>query len=353
LRQFTLSLAAPGPTEATLMLSYIITGASWFSRYDVRVDTSNDDCVLAYFGVITNSTGEDWKDVKIALSTAAPSLGGEPPKLYPLKIDYTENAPARAISPPVAERLVRRTSIAASIASPREREEKKKEEVFDLSSKVQSQGTSSTFHIERKSTIESDKKPHKVTVTKTSVATTREYVVVPAKSENAYLKATARNDSGYQLLDGDLNVFMDGLFITTSRLKRTSPGEEFQLYLGVDGGVRVDIKPQSKVSETSGIMKKFTTMTHKFSTVIKNNKKHPIKVLVFDQIPFSSDKSIKVKIEQPADQTEYILTEESIMKRTFKLGPGTSQTTKLCYTVETSSDTSIYYVPQLGGEINY
>jgi len=313
---------------------------------------------LAYFGVITNSTGEDWKDVNIALSTAVPSLGGEPPKLYPMKIDYLENAP-RQSTPTLdsAGSMVRASSIAA-IPMPKKEavsvtRTDKRELTSEPTSKAQTQATTTTFHIERKSTIESDGKPHKVTVSKTSVSTTREYVVVPAKSENAYLKATARNDSGHQLLAGDLNVFMDGLFITTSKLKRTSPGEEFQLYLGVDGGVRVEVKPQSKVSETTGYVKRTTTTTHKFTTVIRNNKKQQIRVLLFDQIPFSSEKSIKVKIEYPPDPSEYTLTEESIMKRVFSLAPGTFQTQKLTYTIDAPTDTHIHQVPQTGGDVNY
>jgi len=152
-----------------------------------------------------------------------------------------------------------------------------------------------------------------------------------------------------------MNVFMDGLFITTSRLQRTNPGEEFKLYLGVDSAVRVEVKPQSKQEETSGIfvLKKTVIKTSKFLTVVKNNKRHQVTVLVFDPILFSSDKSIVVKVKEPAEPSEYAINEESIMKRSFTLAAGEEKKVKLSYVVEAPSDKHLYYVPQVGGELTY
>ena len=36
---------------------------------------------MHYFGVIKQSTNEDWRDARISLSTAVPSVGGTPPKI--------------------------------------------------------------------------------------------------------------------------------------------------------------------------------------------------------------------------------------------------------------------------------
>jgi hypothetical protein len=68
-------------SQIALQLSYIIYGASWNAAYDARVDGSSGSLHLTYHGVITNSTGEDWKDVELSLSTAKPAVGGAPPPL--------------------------------------------------------------------------------------------------------------------------------------------------------------------------------------------------------------------------------------------------------------------------------
>ena len=41
---------------------------------------------LFYFGKIKQSTGEDWDDASLSLSTAMPSVGGTPPELEMLRV---------------------------------------------------------------------------------------------------------------------------------------------------------------------------------------------------------------------------------------------------------------------------
>lgn len=46
-------------------MSYVILNAKWESSYDVRIETKGKKatCQLTYYGVISNSTGEDWNNV--------------------------------------------------------------------------------------------------------------------------------------------------------------------------------------------------------------------------------------------------------------------------------------------------
>ena len=49
---------------------------------------------VQYYGLIKQATGEDWKDAKISLSTAQPSIGGSAPPL-PTRIIRFKRPPAR------------------------------------------------------------------------------------------------------------------------------------------------------------------------------------------------------------------------------------------------------------------
>jgi len=103
-REVTVTIAAGSATNITLLLSYVISGAKWTSSYDVRVDTEVESkCELIYYGVITNSTHEDWKNVKVSLSTAAPSLGGEPSKLESMKLQFNPPRPNTILALPADE----------------------------------------------------------------------------------------------------------------------------------------------------------------------------------------------------------------------------------------------------------
>ena len=68
-------------TQLEIAVSYIVYNASWSPKYDVRVFDKDNSMVINYFGVITQSTGEDWLDTKLSLSTAVPSVGGNVPEL--------------------------------------------------------------------------------------------------------------------------------------------------------------------------------------------------------------------------------------------------------------------------------
>jgi uncharacterized protein (TIGR02231 family) len=94
-RDITIALSVPKkPTRAlTLQLTYIVQGASWAPTYDIRATIgadksggeSSDSMQVTYFGVVKQSTGEDWDSVSVTLSTASPAVAGTPP-LPPTRI---------------------------------------------------------------------------------------------------------------------------------------------------------------------------------------------------------------------------------------------------------------------------
>ena len=67
--------------DIELKVSYVVYNASWTPKYDIRVFSKDKTMVINYFGMITQSTHEDWNDTKLSLSTAVPSVGGNVPEL--------------------------------------------------------------------------------------------------------------------------------------------------------------------------------------------------------------------------------------------------------------------------------
>lgn len=52
--------------------SYLVQNASWYPLYDARIVSQEKAFELHYFGMLSQSTGEDWNDISITLSTAEP-----------------------------------------------------------------------------------------------------------------------------------------------------------------------------------------------------------------------------------------------------------------------------------------
>ena len=52
--------------------AYIIPRAGWYPVYDTRISLADKKIELAFFGMVHQSSGEDWRDVRLTLSTADP-----------------------------------------------------------------------------------------------------------------------------------------------------------------------------------------------------------------------------------------------------------------------------------------
>ena len=83
------------PAELYHMLTYIVSGARWTPQYDLRAfitegKGSSSVVKLNYRASIVQSTGEDWNDVSLTLSTASPLQGTAVPSLAPYWIAEKE-----------------------------------------------------------------------------------------------------------------------------------------------------------------------------------------------------------------------------------------------------------------------
>ncbi len=64
-----------------IYLSYYLTAAGWTPNYDFRVEDISKPLSITYNSNVFQTTGEDWENVNITLSTNNPALKGEKPQL--------------------------------------------------------------------------------------------------------------------------------------------------------------------------------------------------------------------------------------------------------------------------------
>ncbi len=70
----------------TFVLSYYINSAGWTPLYDFRVDDITQPLSIVYNANIYQSSGEDWNQAKLKLSTSNPTLSGNKPELNKWKL---------------------------------------------------------------------------------------------------------------------------------------------------------------------------------------------------------------------------------------------------------------------------
>lgn len=328
--------------ELSVTLRYAVPGASWTATYDARVSTNDNKVQLSYSAEVRQNTGEEWKDVALTLSTARPSLGGQPPALIPWSVDVRPQyapMPVAAAAPSARMKTVNAASEAYMAAGTIMDAAKIDRDVEAEAARaaVTSQATSAVFTVAVPSSVGSDNSPQKVPVTRLTLASTSEYVAIPKRRAAAFLSAKATNTSEFPLLAGPMNVFLDGTFIATSRLDTIMPGEALTLALGVDEGIAVKHKLVRRFTEDAGIVSKSQRVTYHYVITLQNNKTTPVALSVFDQVPVSRNEKIVVRLIAPSER-ELKPAEDGALNWKLTLKPGEKREIPVNFSIEWPND---------------
>ncbi len=86
--EILVTITAKAPTNARFTLNYFVSDAKWTPTYDLRVKDVASPISLIYRANVSQLTGEDWKNVKLTLSTGDPSQSGVKPNLNPWYLGF-------------------------------------------------------------------------------------------------------------------------------------------------------------------------------------------------------------------------------------------------------------------------
>jgi len=82
------TLTGKGTTKVAL--TYLTTGARWYPRYELQLQPESQRVQMAFYGRVSQETGEDWEGARLTLSTAVPPNATELPKLSTWKLGVRE-----------------------------------------------------------------------------------------------------------------------------------------------------------------------------------------------------------------------------------------------------------------------
>ncbi|MBH8575295.1 mucoidy inhibitor MuiA family protein [Nostocaceae cyanobacterium CENA369] len=327
-------IAPSGEGEFELELSYIVNRASWTPLYDLRVDSTSNIVHLSYLAEVSQSTGEDWINVALTLSTAKPGLGTLPPKLQPWYIDTP--------SPPP---MVRRRQLTASpslptLAAPDAEANWQEDEVAEDSlisaeivvAEVSKQGSVVTFQLSGGGNIPSDGTPHKTTIFNDDYPCSFNYVAMPRLVSFVYLQANVKNSSnGATLLLGKANIFRDNIFVGTTKLENIAPGQEFKLNLGIDEGLKIERELVERQVDKK-LMSNQRRITYSYRLVITNLLNQETNLTITEQLPVSRNEQIKVRLIRSNPQIQ--LGEMAILEWVLTIPPNEKREISYQFTLE-------------------
>lgn len=74
--------------QSAFTLNYVVHNAGWFPTYDIRAKNVNSPISISYKANVSQQSGEEWKNIKLTLSTGNPSVSGSKPELNPYYLNF-------------------------------------------------------------------------------------------------------------------------------------------------------------------------------------------------------------------------------------------------------------------------
>lgn len=328
----------PTAGKLTVDLSYAVPGASWAPTYDARLRHAERAVELSYFGLIRQSTGEDWKDVAVTLSTARPSLGGSAPTLSPWILDVETPFLAHA---DMAESVTGKIAmVPAPVMAERAPREAPARPARYVTAQVQGEATSASFRIVAPTTVLSDNASQRVAITNVRLPATLNYQTTPALMETAFLNTETVNTTEYPFLAGSLNVFLENDFIAADKIKTVMPNENLQLSLGADEGISIKRALLNRFTENTGFSGSGRRVTYTYGLTVKNNKSTTETIVVKDRLPVSRHEKIVVKLLTPSNDDIKRDAEGGFTWR-WELAPGATREATLKFSIDYPGDMAV------------
>jgi len=331
-----LRLALEKPAQVRLQLSYTLYDASWRPAYDARLRDGEDKIEMTYQGIVRQSSGEDWTDVDLTLSTARPNLGSSVPALSPWFVDTFDPRTVMAARPapaPAAPMMALEAKKAQRFAADEMAVAGSLEEMPVAVAEVSGATTSASFHIPSRATLNSDGSSQKVAIAQFKLPATFRYLATPSLREAAYLQADTRNASDYPLLPGTLNTYLGNTFVASGQLRAVMPGETFELALGGDEAMSIKRKLVNRYTDYTGLTGGRKRVTYEFRIDAQNNHKTEQRLQFKDQLPVSRNEQIKVALLEP-EGSAAAREDDGKLLWDWQLKPGEKRSTTLKFSVE-------------------
>jgi uncharacterized protein (TIGR02231 family) len=290
------SLEAKKDMEVEFMLQYLVTNASWNPIYDFRAKEVGEPMEISYRAHVSQTTGIDWKDINLTLSTADPTQSTETPEFFAqhLKI-YQPVAAFKSNNRAQYARKEKAESAAWGNGGDYDDVEETSNSMADYTT-VKESALSAEFEISLPYTILSDGRKQLVEVSKMEVETDYQYTVFAGKNKEGFLMANLSDWQQYQLVSGDVNIYFENKFVGKTYLDTQNLGDTLAVSLGKDSRIvaeRITLKDKNKRKFIGSNVRE----SKAFEIIIKNNLSRKVSVKVIDQIPLSMDSRIEVETE--------------------------------------------------------
>jgi uncharacterized protein (TIGR02231 family) len=293
--------------QSDFTINYVTGGVNWYPTYDIKAKDIKSPLRISYKANVTQHTGEDWRNIKLTLSTGNPSVNATKPELNPYYLNFpiaqALNADAEKFKSNALNDVVvigygvqRRSDVVLRGLSGKVEGVNAMNSVGYVNVTQSEMQTNVEFTIAEPYTIPSDGKQYTVEIKQAELNATYTYAVAPKLSTNVFLSASVTDWNKYSFLPGQANLFFEGTYIGKSYLNTNNTNDTLKLSLGIDKSIVVTRTLQKELNQKQSIGSNQKD-TRDWLIEVKNRKNQPVNLLVEDQVPVAQNNDIEVETQ--------------------------------------------------------
>ena len=302
-------------------LRYLVTGASWQPSYEVRADPARAQVELVTVATVRQSTGEDWRRVRLSLSTNNPRDRATPPEPAPLVV-WAEKTGVRKQIVAGAERIDPPPSVGRGGAG--------------AAAIGEGQRLTAVLAVPGEVTVASDGATVRVVVARTPTGARLRLRGIPKMAPAIFRVADLVNRSPFPLLrEARIAVFHGTTFIGMQPLASDVPrGGTVTVSFGVEERVRVSRTILREVERNAGVLGR--ARHHRFAYRFHLASHLPTReeVELVDHLPLSELEDVAVVIERATTDGFVRDARDGLVTWRLPLRPGQERSVDLSFRVE-------------------
>ncbi len=331
-------------------LEYMVPRATWSPLYNARL-LDGGKVEVSYFGQVAQTTGEDWTDVQLVLSTAQPNRTATPGDLQTRTIGLVEQkvnivtSERNLISPQSVEpfgqihfrggRSSDETYVVDGVQVQDSMGGASAEDAVSYSGLVgvssDASAYSTQFVVTRKETIKSADKVARIPIAQWTLDGEETLIARTQNQQHAFRSLKLINKTGIPLLPGRFNLFVGGDYVGVLN----SPGlilaeQEFEMAFGIEDAIAIKREILNRRQKVNGEKR---LLAETISINLTNNSNSERIIKLEEALPVSNDSRIKVEIKSTSPSP--VSTDaQKHAQWTIKLAPGEKATVSIDYEVE-------------------
>ena len=277
----SIAVSADAEIDGRMTVTYTIPNAGWQPVYDLHLVRDTGTLRIERGAFVHQSTGENWRDVALTLSTLRPSGQTEPGQIRPWipRIGDPDEIRPMMIEEGGAADLSRAAPMAdgAVVATPR---------LDGLS-----------VRYDYPSPVDMASGADRVRLMLGAVETQAEIVAkaVPMVDDTAFVSARFTNDTREVLLPTrGARFFLDGAYVGQRDTGLIAAGAEADMAFGPIEGLRLNRRVQDRGEGDQGIIRKSSRMTETVVIEVENLTEETWPLRVIDRVPVSEQDALDV-----------------------------------------------------------